>query len=117
MGAVNLVHPHPIPWENVMQPIQKALNLEIVRYDVWLDRLKCASGSGNLKEIPALKLLDFYESFGATSNTEMGIGGVTGLKLDVNETLALSRTLSTLETSPLQDHDVDKWLKSWALID
>ena len=47
----------------------------------------------------------------------MGIGGVTGLKLDVSETLALSKTLSTLETSSLQDHDVDKWLKSWALID
>ncbi|KAG1750096.1 putative aminoadipate reductase [Suillus lakei] len=68
--AVNLVHPRPIAWRTLMQPIGDALferkvtgnPLPLVSFSEWLEQLESRAkdlSEENIKHIPAIKLLNF----------------------------------------------------------
>ncbi|THH28009.1 hypothetical protein EUX98_g6169 [Antrodiella citrinella] len=67
-AMLHLVHPRPVTWSQVMEPISRALRLPIVPYSEWLNRLQNSGdkeGNSAASEVqllqvnPALMLIDF----------------------------------------------------------
>lgn len=68
-----------------------------------------------LEDVPALKILDFYQSLVVGSAGEMRSDGAMHLKLDVGNTVKISKTLSNKNLRPLSGDDAAKWLQCWAV--
>lgn len=119
----NVVHPKPLQWSAILPRIKGTLDasiepeqrIAIVGYAEWLSRLRQknaegeesgASGALSLAEkLPAVKLIDFYESL-----QQAGTGGL-GTSFAMDATLKMSKTLRDLES--LQDEWFDGWIKEW----
>ncbi|KAH8102928.1 hypothetical protein BXZ70DRAFT_927267 [Cristinia sonorae] len=72
-AVVNLVHPHPVPWQEVFTAIKQVIGgpLELVPFDDWVSRLEAQSAymrRTDLKDVPAIKLLRFFRNVGNASN-------------------------------------------------
>ncbi|PIL33564.1 hypothetical protein GSI_04187 [Ganoderma sinense ZZ0214-1] len=65
---VHLVHPRPVPWDSVLEPIARELNVPFVPYRTWLSTLEgsVVGEPGSTEQAharrrnPALRLLPFY---------------------------------------------------------
>jgi len=122
-SVFQIVHPKPVTWSSLLLPIKQVLGtsssssglIEIIPYTDWLSRLKKKSGeaekSGNMdavtvaRMIPAMKLLDFYETL-----QYQGDKGLR-MKLAMEQTLLASKTLRGLE--PLKNEWITGWVKEW----
>ncbi|KAH0833866.1 putative nonribosomal peptide synthetase [Lanmaoa asiatica] len=135
--AVNVVHPRPIAWNALMQPIsevvyQKRLTsspLPLIPFSRWVVRLnECAANTSeaNIRRVPAIKLLDFMRSLGESdawlrrcqaSGFEFGRAqgetdeavGFTSFATEVAQ--RVSETMRVLE--PLSGVDVARWVDYW----
>ncbi|KAJ7035832.1 acetyl-CoA synthetase-like protein [Mycena alexandri] len=109
-SVVNVAHPHPVPWNNIAAWIVEGLGDPQIRQVVakeWVDALRQEYGvdlRGNkLDDMPALKLLPFFEALtAAQKRTEVG-----GLP-----TLAVSNA-RLLDLPPLNPKDAERWVKYW----
>ena len=110
---VNLIHPSPIDSQAVLGPISGYLDLPIEPYKEWLDRLRKVKSSVSnrpavVEQVPALKLLDFYEAMGTESR-----GGLMEVRLDVTPTVRVSKSLADEALHPLGENDALKWVHRW----
>ena len=66
---LHLVHPHPVPWHTLVEPIATQLGVPLVPYAEWLAALEqsasATAGSANEVEVmaknPALQLIEFFK--------------------------------------------------------
>lgn len=118
-SVVNLEHPYPVDSKIIMDQIARSLGLPVRTYSAWLEDLKRvkettpADRKQILEEVPALKLIDFYQSLSLETAGGNVASDVLQLKLDVSHTLKLSQTLSSENVHSLGGDDVVKWLKGW----
>ncbi|PIL34373.1 hypothetical protein GSI_03148 [Ganoderma sinense ZZ0214-1] len=95
---VHLVHPRPVSWQSLLEPIAKELNVPLVPYTQWLSALESSVEHGSAQEVevmrlnPALRLLPFYkvQSKAMTPDREaMGLVFIsTDKAVQVSESLA-----------------------------
>ncbi|GJE93533.1 acetyl-CoA synthetase-like protein [Phanerochaete sordida] len=108
---LHLAHPRSIPWTSITKPIADELQLPLVPYDEWLGLLLRASdgaGADDIRQNPALKLLDFFE--GATKHADAP--EAMGLPLmDVSVAVTVSPSLRDAPT--LVAEDALRWLRYW----
>lgn len=122
-SVANLVHPYPVDSKVVIYAIAQSLSLPLKDYNDWLHDLQrvkestASVGKQALEEVPALKLFDFYQSLASGSAGGKPATDVTQLRLDVDQTVKLSQTLSSKTLRPLGGDDARNWLMYWAVIE
>ena len=112
----NLVHPKPVPWNDVASAFSYALNVPLVSYKEWLDALESKlieTGIGAAQvekafdEVPALRIIDFFRA--AKMSPDREPIGITRLASDKAQ--AASKVLR--EAADLGNKDVKKWIAFW----
>jgi hypothetical protein len=117
--VLHLVHPNPVPWSTVLEPISEALGMPLVPYSVWLSALKaCSLGkhSGPASaHNPALHLLDFFQSADKPlPSPDAEAFGFPRLLTEKAAKVAFSLKYESL--SVLGKQDAEGWLKYWTKI-
>ncbi|KAF8219495.1 putative aminoadipate reductase [Tricholoma matsutake] len=126
--ALNLVHPRPVKWNDVILPVGKAVArqrmlgpeaLRVVSFQKWFSlvekRAKSAS-EDNLKNIPAIKLLEFFRgiteadlAIGRSHHTDAESGGLA--KFATVKAQGISSTMK--ELAQIGTQDVELWVSYW----
>ncbi|KAH7913622.1 putative aminoadipate reductase [Hygrophoropsis aurantiaca] len=125
--AINLVHPRPVTWTSVMQPVSYALSRQSVTGDIlplipfkdWfasLETLAKDMNSENIRRIPAIKLLAFMRALAAADTSIRGsgqrnaeAGGFTPFATE--KARAVSPTMRELK--PLTSEEAERWVQYW----
>ncbi|EEB88400.1 hypothetical protein MPER_13782, partial [Moniliophthora perniciosa FA553] len=71
--TIHIVHPRPVPWNTLIAPIAKDLQLPLVPVREWITRLEHMnefSNSPRARKIPAFALLDFYREGARNAATQ-----------------------------------------------
>ncbi|EGN94883.1 hypothetical protein SERLA73DRAFT_162904 [Serpula lacrymans var. lacrymans S7.3] len=125
--VINLVHPRPVQWAALMQPIGDALirnkllpnPLPTVAFEEWFSRLEqkaISASTEDFKEMPALKLLPFMRMIAQSDKSirEVTSEDETGGFVVFSTTNAqqLSQTMRGLAS--ITSEDVGLWMKYWA---
>lgn len=123
LQVYHLTNPHPVTWESVRGIVMDELartsmnRAEVVSMEIWLQKVRKSiedrtRNGGSMKdgeletllrEMPAAKLLDFYEGM-------LGDEGRSG-RLALTETMKWSRKLGILEG--VKEEWVRKWVGEW----
>ncbi|KAG2068654.1 putative aminoadipate reductase [Suillus decipiens] len=125
--AVNLVHPRPIVWRALMQPIADALAehkvtsnpLPLVPFSEWLEKLELRAkdlSEETIRRIPAIKLLNFIRSMARSdiairASGDMGseAGGMASFATVVAERVSpMMKELKSLSSA-----DAAQWVDYW----
>ncbi|KAM0716820.1 hypothetical protein Q7P37_007623 [Cladosporium fusiforme] len=109
LEVLHFTNPRISQWSDLVHSVARALDGEpaIVPFDDWLNTVRRAldhsadSGDGGLHEVPAVKLIDFYQ--------RMGEGAAGGPKLSTVIAQRKSQTLRSL--APVSQ----EWLEFWIL--
>lgn len=122
--TLHVIHPRPVPWSKVMEPIASMLGVPLVPYAEWFARLQHSGRDINsplaLDEhlhgsISALKLVDFYrlglKTPSQRANTEsMGLLPKVAFEKGV-------LTSASLKNAPeISVDEVEKWIEYWRTI-
>ncbi|KAF8626806.1 hypothetical protein AX17_006463 [Amanita inopinata Kibby_2008] len=117
-NIVHLVHPRPVPWSRLAAAFSEELEVPMVTFEEWysrLEKLACSQWeTGDVeqqKKVPALRLLDFFKSFGNGSSRDV-MGAVMG-RVSMDQALAYSPTLAKCSWRQLDEYDVRKWISYW----
>ncbi|KDR79161.1 hypothetical protein GALMADRAFT_277673 [Galerina marginata CBS 339.88] len=124
--ALNIVHPRPIPFNNLVTAINGALvkegissTLPLVSFQEWFSLLEARSAAGNaddLKNVPAIKLIDFFRN---TANADSALrsgqrkGNESGGMAEFSTSKAQSLSKTMKDLPPIGDHDAELWVKYW----
>ena len=122
---VHLVHPRPVSWSSIAAVLSEDLSVPLVPYADWLAKLEARAGAHagqskagdahlrveDLKEIPALRLLSFYQAL-KLGNDEEG-NALDFPRLDTSCAVAASPTLADPQVHQVTSEIVKEWLKSW----
>jgi hypothetical protein len=98
---VNLVHPHPVEWNKLFEVASNHLQVELVPYKDWLERLRSFKDRGTAESSD--HLLEFF-----LQSRGLGDGIFTR-----DRTLELCPSLRG--TKPLDGQDMLKYLVFWGL--
>ncbi|KAG1821117.1 acetyl-CoA synthetase-like protein [Suillus subaureus] len=125
--AVNLVHPRPVAWRTLIQPVADALverkvtsyPLLLVSFSEWLEKLESSAkdlSEETMKRIPATKLLNFMRlmarsdiAIRASGEMDSEAGGVASFATAVAE--RVSPTMKELKS--LSSADAAQWVDYW----
>jgi len=125
--ALNIVHPRPVAWNSVIGSIDEALvqegviasKLPVVDFATWFSQLELHSRNASedaLREIPAIKLLDFFrgivqmdQAIRAQRVENIEIGGLASFS--TNKIQSISQTMKDLP--PINQADASLWVKYW----
>ncbi|KAF4610030.1 hypothetical protein D9613_010647 [Agrocybe pediades] len=128
--ALNIVHPAPIQWNTTISLLNEVLvkegvlpaHLPSVDFERWIGLLEeKASGTseGDLSDIPAIKLLDFFRGTAYKDKAlqlergllvnDVEVGGLATFSTD--KIRAVSETMRYLPS--LGQNDADMWVKYW----
>ncbi|KAJ7625734.1 putative aminoadipate reductase [Roridomyces roridus] len=103
--AINLVHPHPVPWDLVMSSMADSVKVPLKPFAEWVqdirDRAPNASAE-DLENIPGIKLLDFLAAAEA---------GQASTDFSTTQAQELSDSMRLLE--PLNVNDARRWMGYW----
>ncbi|THG96088.1 hypothetical protein EW026_g5678 [Hermanssonia centrifuga] len=117
--VLNVVHPRPSPWNDVIKAINEELRqrLPLVPYAQWIGKLEVLSADPDpqqLENIPALKLLEFFRGIGASDSSISDKTNVEAGGMPLYETRELQRQSETARTlSPLNEDYSRMWVKYW----
>jgi thioester reductase-like protein/acyl-CoA synthetase (AMP-forming)/AMP-acid ligase II len=126
--VMNLVHPRPTAWRNLMQPIADAMvahkvtshPLPFVSFSEWFEKLELSAkdvSEETMKRIPGIKLLDFMRAM-AQSDSVIRASGEMGTEaggLTLFATAVAERASPTMkELKPLSSADAALWVDYWA---
>ncbi|KAJ7656866.1 putative aminoadipate reductase [Mycena polygramma] len=103
--AINLVHPRPVPWDRVMSAIAGDAQLPLVSFPEWVEQLQArytAATPEDLENIPAIKLLDFFQAV---------VAGAGNTEFSTLKAQAISEAMKSLE--PLTEEDAKQWMHYW----
>ncbi|KAF8154567.1 hypothetical protein B0H34DRAFT_661311 [Crassisporium funariophilum] len=125
--ALNLVHPRPVSWEVLMSDINDALvqegvsasRIPVVSFKEWFSLLEARSINATddvIKQIPAIKILDFFRSFADTDATlrlvnkhDAESGGLANFSTVKAQTI--SKTMKDLPA--IGARDAHLWVRYW----
>ncbi|KAG2366971.1 acetyl-CoA synthetase-like protein [Suillus spraguei] len=126
--VMNLVHPRPVVWRALMQPIADALvehkvtsdALPLVPFSEWLEKLELSAKDFNeetMKRIPAIKLLSFMRGM-TQSDLAIRASGDMGSEaggMNSFATAVAQRASPTMkELKSLSSADAGQWVDYWA---
>ncbi|KAJ7718234.1 putative aminoadipate reductase [Mycena metata] len=103
--AINLVHPRPIPWDDVISSMAKTVQLPLVSFPDWVQQLQNRSVGAtaeDIENIPGIKLLDFFKA---------AVAGAGNIQFSTEKAQAISESMRLLK--PLRDEDVKRWMQYW----
>jgi thioester reductase-like protein len=113
------INPNWVRWQSLVPTVVAALQetypspatekLEVVQYEEWLKRLQLAANRNDshlLKDNPAVKLLDFYQSLAVSSGAKVK-------PLAITQTLA--RCPSLQGVGAINPEWLCGWIKDWVL--
>ncbi|KAJ7624410.1 putative aminoadipate reductase [Roridomyces roridus] len=106
--AVNLVHPKPVPWDDVMSNLAGVGSerpMPLVPLGEWADQLRSRATmvcKEDLENIPGLKLLDFFDA---------AVSGAGNTQFATDKAEELSNSVRLL--APLSREDTIKWMTYW----
>ena len=107
------MHPNPISWSAIIEPIAAALAVATVPYADWLEKLEGSAAAASVevaRQHPALRVVDFYRLM--SHNESSGAEALTKTRLDTTEAVKISPTLT--RALPVLDTTlVKKWLGYW----
>lgn len=108
--VLHLVHPRPVELDFVARTLAAELGLPLCPYAEWVDALETEMGDVDMAErdLPALRLLDFFRSMRARW------GDASGPTLLCEHAVASSPTLKA--AVPLGAADVQSWIAYWRSI-
>ncbi|KAF2146409.1 uncharacterized protein K452DRAFT_264205 [Aplosporella prunicola CBS 121167] len=112
-AVYHAVNPNAIDWASLVPSVAKHLgeSITIVEWDQWMDALRKstlgATATVSLKQNPALKLLDFFESWGTADEAE------EWPVLETAETAKKSTKMAELQ--PVSEEWMELWLRQWKL--
>ncbi|KAG6906942.1 putative NRPS-like protein biosynthetic cluster [Tephrocybe rancida] len=122
--ALNLVHPRPIRWNDVIDALKRTLeqggaSLRVSPFQEWFALLEKRSKNSNdadIKAMPAIKLLEFFRTISKADQaiTEAGSrevesGGLA--KFSTAKAQVVSSTMRDLH--PVAVEDVGRWVNYW----
>lgn len=123
-GTLHIAHPRPVTWESVFEPLASILDVPLVPYAEWYERLQSslfdsASNTDALTiDNPALKLLDFFRvSFEVTEtpkalcSTRDCLGLLPRVALEKSK--MASKTLGDENIAQLGKEDAARWIQHW----
>lgn len=120
---LHLVHPRPVAWSFVMEPLAKTLGLPVVSYDDWVTRLEQSGDALSADEEvevmrlnPALKIIDMFIQGRSTVATRSSDEAMGLPQLDVEQAKLVSPHLSPESLPQLSDADAARWLMYWKKI-
>lgn len=108
--VLHLIHPKPVSWSSLIQPIASELRVPLVSYEQWLRLLQdCGHDSievEHLRQNPALRLLEFYRHAPVNEDREpLGVA-----RLSFERALEVSPALNMAALG--SDH-VHSWIAAW----
>lgn len=105
----NIVNPHQTSWSSLVAPIKSCYGSAIRETSIvdWIEAIKHASHNPELKvaKIPALKILDFFESLAGIQTTS------TEVTYETQNAVTASKTMAELE--PVNQKWIEIWLSQW----
>ena len=112
---LHLVHPRPVAWQSLIEPIAAELQVPVVPYAAWLAALERSavdvdkrSNVDNVRENPALHLVDFFRSRACTVKGRDSFGLV---RLSTENAQRVSETLAHMPE--LSQPDAMRWMAAW----
>ena len=112
LPVYHAVNPNVVDWGSLVPTVAKHLgrSVKIVSWAEWMDALRSSRGSAaaelSLKQNPALKLFDFFDSIAKTAEKDE-----EWPSLETKETLKKSPRLA--EIKPVSAEWMELWLKQW----
>lgn len=112
LQVYHAVNPKAIDWAALVPSVAKRLggSVKTVSWAEWVETLRNSARGGtttlSLKQNPALKLLDYFESV-----ARIAAKGEKWPVLETKETVKESQTLTGL--SPVSEEWLDLWLEQW----
>ncbi|KZT19320.1 acetyl-CoA synthetase-like protein [Neolentinus lepideus HHB14362 ss-1] len=115
--VVNVVHPTPVKWTNIMTAIRKSLDkslesLPLVPFGEWVKKLEERATNATTEElerVPAIRLLEFFRKLAGAKNSSGEAGGIATFATETAQ--ADSPTLRQLQS--LDERDAELWVKYW----
>ena len=112
----HIVHPRPVPWNEVASAFANSLCIPLAPYQEWLETLESKlveTGTDPVKverafsEIPAMRMMDFFRAAKMTADREpLGIARLASEKAQ-----AASHILRGAEK--VGSGDVERWMAYW----
>ncbi|CCM06132.1 uncharacterized protein FIBRA_08382 [Fibroporia radiculosa] len=125
-GTLHIVHPRPVKWVTIMEPLTLKFDVPVVPYHEWFARLEnlaittpANKSSGNrereAEERAALRLLDFFRKGSQNAGSYSHHMESKGLLPSVESQRGqhASSVLMDSNTPQLSCSDVDKWMSTW----
>ncbi|THV08178.1 acetyl-CoA synthetase-like protein [Dendrothele bispora CBS 962.96] len=109
---VHLIHPRPARWSSLVRTIASKLNVDVVPFGTWLEKLEEAGKKDKSAEekISALRILPSYQAMG------LELEEAFGMALIRNERAKrLSKTLADPDVPQLGQEDLERWMAYWGL--
>ncbi|KAJ7045274.1 putative aminoadipate reductase [Mycena alexandri] len=103
--AINLVHPRPILWDDVISSMARTAQLPLVPFADWVQQLQDRSvgaAAEDIENIPGIKLLDFFRA---------AVAGAGNIEFSTEKAQTMSESMRLLK--PLSDADVQRWMQYW----
>ncbi|GJJ06091.1 putative NRPS-like protein biosynthetic cluster [Clathrus columnatus] len=116
IGLAHLVHPRPILWNDIIKHASKALELPVIPYEEWLNRLEKSPRTDlALKTNPALHLLDFYRAGIPPEGKKVADDGESmGIATyETSRTCSVTHSLDNAHLPALGKEEVDRWIGYW----
>ncbi|OCH84204.1 putative polyketide synthase [Obba rivulosa] len=121
--TLHVVHPHPVGWATIMEPLASMLEVPLVPYVEWLSRLENIAASTTIgaqdrrsdhQSRNALKLVEFYRLGMRNSDQRISTESM-GLLPEVafQKAVQASPTLQNPRLPSLQFHDIQRWVEYW----
>ncbi|KAJ7439939.1 putative aminoadipate reductase [Mycena latifolia] len=105
--AINLVHPRPVPWDTIMSSMARIAQRPLIPFIDWVRQLETRSARAtaeDIKNIPGIKLLDFFTS-------AMAGRGSASTEFSTLKAQALSDAMRLAEQ--LSTKDAERWMQYW----
>lgn len=107
---LHLVHPNPVAWDDIFRHISRALDVPLVEYEEWLEKLEESyKADMAFADNPALHLLDFFR----TVNIPLASADSEALGFPRLETRITVEIAPSMNCDSLGQRDVDAWVGYW----
>jgi len=116
--VLNLCHPRPVPWNDLMEPIAALLQIPLVPFQEWLSSLESQISARQLtkeqaESVPALRLFNFF-STGKSPDKDLTESSGLQPRVSLAEATRVSQTLRNPETiPPLCAEEARNWVRYW----
>ena len=114
-SPLHLLHPRPVAWNSMMEPLAKLLGLHVVPFDEWVERLE-KSGEGldaneevaMMQKNPALKIIG---TFIRAKSRQAGREALGLPQLDTTQAQKVAPSLVPEKLPPLSVDDAVRWIE------